>query len=580
MKNKSLLFGLWLIAMTVGGFGLSFTSAETFFHLDLTEWKIKAASAKNITDNMMYVHFADNENDFGGFLYISNWSWDEGDKPQYEIRTQNSISYGCRKKIKWFYYNAERWERLWPLDDETWKDVLAPKLVETEWWIFADCVGSWYLTALNKCDDGDSNMPYNECVAKAKTDHRALWFGYYGSISHTYKWKKFNLTLWVDYEVPNEDSKFITIKENSELAPTFERLDNQVPIWFVYDYNWWLWLAWCRFNNHDKYSMRTLFREYKEKQGLSEIFTRIDDEVVKYNWDYLNPLDIDCKPISVADTLLRIVIEWIVWMNEGWDDWNTKYWPVGNSSDKKMQYFGTKSVNTSTLMNYAIKKAELLCRWKWTNNELVFSSDFKDKLICWNGGDVNSDRAWQLRKDWKTLVSKWWSVTVVPDTWRNIDGYYDIYLLEWNLLINESAVVDDEGRFVFNTGGFVSNTLVLDFSGDVYNAICPAGSSVCDWIYNWNDAAVWSFIKWNFIINGKVKWSDTSEKLKNKYFVYGKFTTKEDTFNSLEKTFSWTCENWFGSDGNYCPQHPGHKNPYWNAALVVIDQNYGSPLLR
>jgi hypothetical protein len=35
---------------------------------------------------------------------------------------------------------------------------------------------------------------------------------------------------------------------------------------------------------------------------------------------------------------------------------------MGNQSDQKMQYFTTANVDNDTLMNYARKKAEILCR--------------------------------------------------------------------------------------------------------------------------------------------------------------------------------------------------------------------------
>jgi len=572
MKNKSLLFRLWLIAMAVGGFGLSFTSAGTLFHLDI-EW-IKASSVESITEKMMYVHFADNGNDFGWFLYFSNGSWDDQTDPNshnYNVGTDSGGDvYNCRIKRRWFYYNAERWERLWPLDDETWAGVLANKGLTTSWWIYVSCVKDWYDTALKECENADNHA---ECEAEVRKSHNTLWFGYYGSLDHTYSWQKFNLTVWVDYK-DNWDGRFISIKPNSDLALTFEDLSNKAPVWFVYDYNGWLGLAWCKFDIPTKNSMRDLIGEYATKWGLSKIFKYdLGTKTITYIWDK-GP--ISCEPISVADTLLRILVEWIVGMNEGGNEWNTKFWSIGNITDEKMQYFGTKTVSNVTLMNYAMKKAELLCRWRWEKDTNAFSSIKNDKVVCWDGDAVGSDIALKLRKDWKTLISKS-SVTVVPETWENNEWYYDITILWGDLFIDESGAK----KFVFTTGGFVSSYTVGQFSWKVHDALCPVPGALCDWKYYGDfGAAVWSFIKWNFIVNGFVKWKADDNKLNNKYFIYGKFTTK-DSFSTLEKTFSWICENWFGSDGNYCPEARDYwYNPYRNAALIVIDQNYGSPLLR
>ena len=266
---------------------------------------------------------------------------------------------------------------------------------------------------------------------------------------------------------------------------------------------------------------------------------------------------INCGGFSAENDLVKIIIEWIVWVDE---NWNLFGWQ-GNSTDTKMQYFGTKSVTNATLMNYAVKKAESLCRWKWGNN------NGSDIIICsekWFPDPVSLD---QIAR--KTLIVKNWNVTVKPFTGRNETRNYDIYLLSGNLIIDESRLENDDGKFVFNTGWFVSSTSVSDFSGNVSRD--PDN-------YISGDVAVWSFIRWNFIVNGNVTGTGggTNGKLNNKYFIYGKFTTK-DTINRLENVFSWSCDNGYGSDGNFCPD--SKWNPYKNASLIVIDQNYKSPVL-
>ena len=576
MRNKNLLLRLWLIAMAVGGFGLSFNSAAaTIFNLNFDSAKFTAASTKSITDKMMYVHFADNGNNFGGFLYFSNGSWDVEENPDQELFNvvANHDLYQCRTKLKWFYYNAERWERLWPLDNETRANVPANQELEIQWWIYANCINSGYIEALEHCPEPGTEG-YAECEARVKDENAALGFWYYGSLDQTYEWNKFNLTVWVKYKTDNGAGRFISIDSDSKLAPTFQNLDNIIPVWFVYDYNGWVGLAWCRFSDGvlDSNSMKKLIDESGGDPSIIFMYDR-NEKKVKYRhtrlWHKFNSGDIICEPMSMADTLLRIIVEWVVWMGEGGNEWNTKFWSVGNTSDTKMQYFGTKTVSNATLKNYAIKKAELLCRWKWEENPSNVGT-----IICsknWFTNPVNLD--WIA---WKTLIVKNWNVTVTPFKDNEDTRNYDIYLLNWDLIIDESDVENGSGIFVFNTGGFISDKSVDDFSGEVHNALCSRAS--CNWAYVWNEAAVWSFIRWNFIVNGNVKWKDGD--LKNKYFIYWKFTTN-DTFTMLEKTFSWICENWLGSDGNYCPEtRDNWYNPYRNAALVVIDQNYESPLLR
>ena len=199
------------------------------------------------------------------------------------------------------------------------------------------------------------------------------------------------------------------------------------------------------------------FEEYTKKGGLTQIFILSWDEEPQVVYTG-NLAWINCGGFSAENDLVKIIIEWIVWVDE---NWNLFGWQ-GNYTDTKMQYFGTKSVTNATLMNYAVKKAESLCRWKWGNNK------GSDTIICYNDDPTNLSLS---NFKWKTLIVKNWDVTVKPFTGRSETSNYDIYLLSGNLIIDESGVGNDYGKFVFNTGWFVSSTSVSDFSGKVSNNI-------------------------------------------------------------------------------------------------------------
>ena len=243
------------------------------------------------------------------------------------------------------------------------------------------------------------------------------------------------------------------------------------------------------------------------------------------------------------------------------------------------------------------------------------------KIICLSGQSVNENQAINVRWSGKTLVVKNWDVTIKPDD----IGYYDIFIDSGNLIIDES----DAEKYVIGTDGFVYGWLSSSFSETAFNLVAyvKAGRTYQDVLncfdkdddsskdlactsFDWDNngefdavdfdavksieaagyetlpiSSMASVIKWNFIVNWKVKAYDVNDtpdedwnlntKLKNKYFIYGKFTTKS-SISELENVFSWRCNNWFGTDNIFCPKF--EWNFYQNAALVVIDQNYGSPL--
>lgn len=538
MLNKKIWLRSILFISCLAWLSLSFVSAVSL-KIDLDSKPIQAISEDAIFKNIMPVYFADNENDFGWFLYLSNGSG--AGTYTLEVLWTDSI-FECSSQVKWFYYNAERGERLWPLDAQTFSGI--NDALETTWWIYTMCVNTWYNQELKECENNNNYNNYNYCVDIVRKKYESDGFGYYGSLTHKYYWQEYNLTVWVKYKKDNNDDPFYKMDRKSGFAPTFVRLENKYPIWFIYDYNGWVGLAWCKC---DSWKMAEILEH--GSGDITEVFMYsgwIEKIVDKKN------LKIVCdeEKISVED-MVKIIIEWVVWLD---DRSGPKFWGLGNSSDTKMQYFGTKSVSNVALMNYATKKAESLCRWKWWG---VSDNQSKKEIYCIQANNGTIDANNYLTDS--TLIVKGGNVKVSPNK-RNINVFID----SWNLIIEEG---NDTTGYVFTTGGVVleDSSLVNEFSG----AVKASGSD-----YKWTYAGVASLIKWNFIVNWNVVWSGNgNDTLKNKYFIYGKFMTK-DSLNELEDKFVWRCNNWIGTDGNFCPKF--EWNPYWNAALVVIDKNDGN----
>ena len=474
MKNKKLLFKSGLAAFICLCFGLSFWSAVNF-HLNL-EW-IRVLAQDSVLENMMYVHFADNQNDFGWFLYFSNWLTSKGDEGElFEISTdeQSGTVYECSTQVKWFYYDNERWERLWPIDQDTRSGVLLNAWLETTWWIYTDCAEAGYKEALAECE-GNGDQTYEECTEAVRENFKADPYGYYWYIGQSYSWQNLNLIMWVNYNTASVP--FISIESGSDLAPTFVRVGNKYPVGFIYDYNWWVGLAWCRFSGSSNGGMKSLVDEVQSSR-LSEIFQYDRDGVLKYEGQNASLKNkISCEPVSAADSLVKIIVEWIMWIDSSWTG-NAKFGAMGNSTDTKMQYFATKSVNNITMINYARRKAETLCRWKWLTTEPSFTTIEKDKIVCLNiyGQTVN---AHQSMYSGKTLIVKGWSnVEITPDK----DRIYDIFVDDWNLLVKENtgifyvqnssgfytlSGVNDEDFVVINDNGFISNASFKAFWSNI-----------------------------------------------------------------------------------------------------------------
>ena len=342
MKNKSLLLKFGVMVLAISCFSLSSTFA-TNFHLNVDNM---TALESELEKNLHPIHFADNGNDFWGFFYISNGLWNaSGNIATSEYIYEVTIwgwspaaweKYQCARQVRWFYYNAERWERLWPLDDQTWKNIPWISGLNTSWWIYTLCAQEGYQAALDECEEGIysecEQCDYNECVAKVRNDFSAGGYGYYWGVQQSYSGDTYNLIMWVDYDASTD--WFITPESGSDLASTFVRLNNKFPVWFIYDNKWWLGLAWCMFTSLTGGSMKNLIKEVK-KNWMAGVFKPAGTWYIMYS----GTLPITCTGISFQDELTKILIEWIMWLSNSGTWWDTKFWTIGNSSDTKMQYF-------------------------------------------------------------------------------------------------------------------------------------------------------------------------------------------------------------------------------------------------
>ncbi len=568
MNKKALSFKIWLIIFSIFVIGLSFTSATSF---QITVDKVKGFS-EAITKNITPIHFADNWNDFWGFLYFANdGSLDDTDDSKlYNVKIDDGSLYVCERKIRWFYYNAERWEILWPLDKDTWPIADIDGMQNVEWWIYTLCRDWSYTRELAICEE-KVDKEKDDCISDVG-ERFPYDNAYYGAVIHeTNRDEKFSLIVGINYNTTPE--KWITPKTTDnkfEFARTFMRVNNVYPVGFVYDYKGWVWFAWCEINDNRQITLRQVLSKLIGGKTLNDLFMINNGKLTPNEHELWPSLanNLTCDKFGRAwDSLSRVLVEWIVWLNR-----ESSLGIQWNQTNSKMQYFASANINNATIINYAKRKSEILCRWKWITRESELSSALNgtQQVIC-TTVDVSASNASKASQNKKTLIVKKWKVTINP----NNNQYYDIFINGWNLIIDENSATKN----VFNIQWFTtSETSVDDFNDTVKENIDEETSTLN---YKWDLSSVWVFIRWNFIVDGNVK-SASDGGLKNKYFIYWKFTTK-DTLTTLENTFKWRCNNWISNEDPqyYCPPSTDeYSNPYANASLVVIDQDYNSPLLK
>ena len=565
MVNKKSITKLMALAGLISWAWLSFVSADQAIGVS----DILAV----IWTPIVNVYFWDNWNDFWWMLMISGLS-----TGNYNVQAGDH-TYTCTSQLRWWYYNVERWERAWPLASSmnfsNWENVEG---LTTDGWIYTSCTKDsvWWVTyaeAQGECNTAyaEDEIARNECLNE-KEDMYSAEDSYYGVVTHEYKWKKYALVAWVEYD---HDIAWISIKNDTKLIPSLiSLLDNtREPVGFLYDYNWWIWMSNCKCSADTLNTLATSLWDDWIKPMINTEENEDWDITWSRNEDYGNCSCWD-DALGIRWNALGVVIEGLVWRTRS-NDVRDSYF------DPKMQIFSSVNVNNATLINFTKQKAEALCRWRWHMNTNPGTTT-SDRVVCIQYDYYNPDLmidASSYRTANKTLIVKNWNVVVNPVKDRgeaDDDKYYDIFIDNWNLIIDETAY--EPAKFVFNNAWFISDKTKEEFETAVHEA------NDLYLLYTWTDAvAVWVLLKWNFIVWWNVLWSSDGNVLNNKYFLYGKFTSK-DGYGSLGDVFVWTCEGNLWSDGNLCPHCEDgdcpkeSRNYHADAPLVVIDQNYDSPL--
>lgn len=551
MSNKKLhlVFGLVLAAFV--GLIWSFTSAVSF-KIDL--WSMGPIKPSQMRPNMMLIHFTDKWNDFGWFVYFANGitsTWDVTNEKLY-VQTSLADAVECRQMVKWFYYNAERWERLRPLDPDTadeWDMNLS-----FSGWIYTRCHGSWYEAALqNQCWSLNKESGLEDCKTRVANDFVDT-HGYYGNITHVYSWLTFWLIAWTNYS--NTSDKWV--HPVTPLEASFVRIENKYPVGFIYDTNGWAWFVWCELKS---VTLGNVYSKYiNNGHSWEDVFVLND----AWTWVVYKDWWMECGG-SAKNTLISVIVDGLVWITSEIDSKNSGIeW---NQWNEKMQYFSSLDINNVKLINYAKQRSEILCRWKW--KPWYNSSDWQNSsVVCLSGTDVDFGTINLIRNGEKTLILRGGDVT--------ISNMQDFSEKNYNIFIDGGNLkIDDTGWDfkVFKKNWFISEGMTTGGFQTQVNSV---------WDYTWDEVAAWKFIKGNFIVDWHVKSVEWKE-LVNVYFIYWKLTSR-DSVEDFKNTFKWKCNVWTGSDWTMCPisiqTDAGEmwENPYEWASLVIIDQNYPSPL--
>ena len=522
-KKTKILAGLSGMLLLSGSFLLG-VSANQEVQNTIT---INGIKNQALANRFSTVHFNVGGNDFwGGFFWT-----DTKVLATPQIITAKWESLSCTDQVRGFYYNSQRGERLWPLDEES---------------------GGFY----TNCQKGSINEK-NEFIPKETDKKTNPHTAIYGRITHEYKGKQYSLYAGLLNNTTNNELPQAALRCN------LQRIDNQYPFGYIYDKAGGIAMVGAYVKSDKLDSVKKFHEEFTKKitedNCINNFYFMKESEdpnnpgtkPVTDDWT-LGPLDNDLifGNGSALETMMNLGIRGIVGLSS---QVQTKDQNKIENNTRKTSLLVSTTENIANIINLANKRAESLCRNRWGN--LAPNGD----VICAkNGGSIDP-----TTYAGKTIIIQQGDLTL-KNYMETTNQPITILLMTWDINLP-------------NTNTKANQT----FLGNGYP--------------NKNGIIKANFLKGNFIINGLIQGdSNSNNEIQRKLIVHGKIAsfntlntpTKEVKENiekigigpnkkiGLSEIFTWKCKLKEGTDidGNSCGQLAEGQDPNRN---FLVDKSFG-----
>ena len=532
-KKTKILAGLSGMLLLSGSFLLG-VSANQEVQNTIT---INGIKNQALANRFSTVHFNVGGNDFwGGFFWT-----DTKVLATPQIITANKETLSCTDQVRGFYYNSQRGERLWPLDEDSKTDLKSVK------WDYENLSinGGFY----TNCQKGSINGK-NEFTPD-KTDNRTNpHTAIYGRITHEYKGKQYSLYAGLLNNTENNELP------QAKLRCNLQRIDNQYPFGYIYDKAGGIAMvgAYVKSDKLDSVKkFHTVFtKKLEQSKCVNDYYSM--QEVKKNNQIVTEPRiikDNNWKPKdseldeqdndlifgngSALETMMNLGIRGIVGLSSQVQ--TTDQNKIENNTRQTSLLVSTTE-NIANIINLANKRAEALCRNKW---EKQIPTNPKNEVIC-------SEKEGSIDPEsfaGKTLIIKNGNLTLKNYMSTNSQAL-TILLMQGNFILPDITPLQRN----FSANGYIGNEIFANY------------------------------LKGNFIINGIIQPKDKKNGIKNKLIIHGKlasFNPINTADNSTEKNwlsdiFTWKCKlNGEDTAGKECGKIKTDRTP----KTFLVDKSFG-----
>lgn len=485
-------------------------------------------NAQYLKERFSKIHFSLGGNDFGGGII---WL------PTEELSAPQSLqingqSYNCTTKIRGYYYNSQRGERVWPLDEKTRVEMGYNQRVEGG--RYTNCKTNW-------------------------TDTKVDPYGIYGSIKHIDGLgNTYILNAGIKYNINANQMESI----NPGFQCNLQRLNNQFPFGYLFDNAGGIWLLGASVKNVGEAATfhNNLLRKLINNKCLVDLYSFDWDTPKTEDNELRNKLDFGNG--TAEATIFKLGIRGIV----GVSNENRENGKEGNESQTSVTVKTDNSI--SQILNITKKNAEHICKGKWQKeNE---TRDLNKDILCIEGSlerNINQIAG-------KTVIIKEGNLTLnsyLTKTDKN-NKATTVYLMKGNLFL-PPGTTSTWSLATFLANGYLDNTN----NSDNPKAAFLKGNFIINGLIAINGNTK---LNNKLIVHGKIASLNTLEtpSQNQSSFIRNISNTDEETPIILSELFGRYCDahNGLGSDETPCKA----DGFITDKAFSLIDMNFPSPLFQ
>lgn len=501
--------------------------------LDALDLYFPDLSQQSLIARFSPVHFNTPGNDFGGgFFWFSTKSLPEA----WVTVTAGSETRTCYKQVRGLYYNSQRGDRLWPLDDAT-KNLLSGSYssLQISWWLYTTCNGI----------DGQYSVYW------------AIKYTRGGAVSYLIAGVPLNFT----------NNSY----DNTKFLNNMQYFNNTTPLGFVFDSAGGIWfVGWILSGQSNLVSfLNQTWNTVNEAFGYD-----VNRNIISSTWSWL----LSGWVISwstAQDVMWNILVQGNVALSKSINIYERKAF-LGNLERRTVILNGSE-INSASIINLAKKNAEKICRWteyvEWQNSITLTAGS---KSCYRNIGVLIIDLQDEDSYKNKTIIVKNWNVSLRNWSMKSNSPALDLFIDQGNLYLSNDLAWNYED---FNNDWFPDSTWIVN------SGMFLKGTFVINWLLLGWEWTTWTTIGFNHKLHlqGKISTLNTPTQpgtgrfmqVNNIFSWFGDYIFNNRI--SLENVFVWECGlNGISTDWTSCSSNSNVSiTPF-----VVLNGNFWSDLLK